>query len=193
MNKKTFKFYIALWGAKAGMILLKIFRRNATFLPGKFALTICPDFMKMLEKPKTIIGVTGTNGKTTVCNMIEDVLADNGYDFIDNKYENWVNLEERYVDSLSNNIYLQKLTVINNNDGDVKLTAESLTKNINLKEIRLVSNNIPTIDLIIVVLPAPLCPMNANISPLFTLKLTSFNACLSLLYVLLTSLISIIF
>ncbi len=84
--KKGFKFYIALWGAKVGTILLKLLRRNATFFPGKFALKVCPDFIKKIDKPKTIIAVTGTNGKTTVCNMIEDVLKDNNHDFIDNKY-----------------------------------------------------------------------------------------------------------
>ncbi len=84
--KKGFKFYIALWGAKAGTIILKLFRRNATFFPGKFALKICPDFIGKIGKPKTIVAVTGTNGKTTVCNMTEDILRDNGYQFIDNKY-----------------------------------------------------------------------------------------------------------
>ncbi len=84
--KKGIKFYIALWGAKAGTVLLKILRRNATFFPGKFALKVCPDFIGKIGKPKTIIAVTGTNGKTTVCNMIEDVLKDNKYVFIDNKY-----------------------------------------------------------------------------------------------------------
>lgn len=84
--KKGIKFYIALWGAKAGTLLLKLLRRNATFFPGKFALKVCPDFIGKIDKPKTIIAVTGTNGKTTVCNMIEDVLKDNNYIFIDNKY-----------------------------------------------------------------------------------------------------------
>ena len=84
--KKGLKFYIALWGAKAGTVLLKLLRRNATFFPGKFALKVCPDFIGKIEKPKTIIAVTGTNGKTTVCNMIEDILKDNNYIFIDNKY-----------------------------------------------------------------------------------------------------------
>ena len=85
MNK-GFSFYVALWGAKAGTILLKLLRRNATFFPGKFALKICPDFIGKIDKPRTIIAVTGTNGKTTVCNMIEDVLKDNNYMFIDNRY-----------------------------------------------------------------------------------------------------------
>ena len=84
--KKGIRFYMALWGAKAGTVLLKLLRRNATFFPGKFALKVCPDFIGKIGKPKTIIAVTGTNGKTTVCNMIEDILKDNNYEFIDNKY-----------------------------------------------------------------------------------------------------------
>ncbi len=84
--KKGFKFYIALWGAKVGTILLKLLRRNATFFPGKFALKICPDFIGKIGKPETIVAVTGTNGKTTVCNMTEDILRDNNIEFIDNKY-----------------------------------------------------------------------------------------------------------
>ena len=84
--KKTFKFYITLWIAKFSSFVLKLLRRNATYFPGKIALQLCPDFMGMLEKPKTIIGVTGTNGKTTTCNMINDILEQNGYDFMNNKY-----------------------------------------------------------------------------------------------------------
>lgn len=84
--KKGIRFYIALWGAKAGTVLLKLLRRNATFFPGKFALKVCPEFIGKIGKPQTIVAVTGTNGKTTVCNMIEDVLKDNNYIFIDNKY-----------------------------------------------------------------------------------------------------------
>ena len=85
-RKKTFKFYITLWIAKFSSFVLKLLRRNATYFPGKIALQLCPDFMGMLEKPKTIIGLTGTNGKTTTCNMINDILEQNGYDFMNNKY-----------------------------------------------------------------------------------------------------------
>lgn len=85
-NKKTIKFYFALWVAKGAALLLKIFKQNGTQLPGKLALKMCPNFLGMLGKPKTIIGVTGTNGKTTVCNMLNDILTQNGYDFVNNKY-----------------------------------------------------------------------------------------------------------
>ena len=82
--KKNLKFYIVLYLAKLSRIALKVIGRDATYFPGKLAVTLCPDFLGRIDKPKTIIGVTGTNGKTTVCNMIEDCLRANGYDFIDN-------------------------------------------------------------------------------------------------------------
>lgn len=82
--KKNIRFYIALYLAKFCKVLLKLIRRDATYFPGKLAITICPDFLGRIDKPKTIIAVTGTNGKTTVCNLIEGCLKKNGYDFIDN-------------------------------------------------------------------------------------------------------------
>lgn len=82
--KKTLKFYTVLYLAKLSRVALKVIGRDATYFPGKLAVTLCPDFLGRIDKPKTIIGVTGTNGKTTVCNMIEDCLKENGYEFIDN-------------------------------------------------------------------------------------------------------------
>lgn len=89
--KKSFKFYIALWGAKLVAGLLKVLRRNASFMPGKVALAICPDFMGRIDKPEKIIAVTGTNGKTTVSNMIIDALEKCGYTTLNNRIGSNVN------------------------------------------------------------------------------------------------------
>lgn len=83
--KRNIRFYFAFYLAKISVIILKVIKRDATQFPGKLAITLCPNFLEQIGKPKTIIAVTGTNGKTTVCNMIEDCLKQNGYDFIDNQ------------------------------------------------------------------------------------------------------------
>ena len=83
--KRNIRFYLAFYLAKISVIVLKMIKRDATQFPGKLAITLCPNFLEQIGKPKTIIAVTGTNGKTTVCNMIEDCLKENGYEFIDNQ------------------------------------------------------------------------------------------------------------
>ena len=68
------RFYIAFYVAKLTRLLLNICRRNGTQVPGKVALVICPDFLKYIAKPEKIIAITGTNGKTTVSNLLDDSL-----------------------------------------------------------------------------------------------------------------------
>ena len=51
---------------------------KGTSLPGKYALKICPDILRRIQKPKTIIAVTGSNGKTSTVEMIAAVLRANG-------------------------------------------------------------------------------------------------------------------
>ena len=69
------RYYFALWAAKLSIIALKITKHNGTNFPGVLALRICPDFLKYIGKPQKIIAVTGTNGKTTVSNMLLDMLT----------------------------------------------------------------------------------------------------------------------
>ncbi|MDR0837103.1 MAG: MurT ligase domain-containing protein [Propionibacteriaceae bacterium] len=68
-------FFIALWVSKAVGLLLRLLGKNATQLPGRIAIIICPTFLTRLRKPAHIIAVTGTNGKTTTANMITDALV----------------------------------------------------------------------------------------------------------------------
>ena len=82
MKKKTLRFQLSLLISNLAMHMQKLLGMNASYFPGKLAIKLCPDFLGQIEKPETIICVTGTNGKTTVCNMILDVLTDHGYDVL---------------------------------------------------------------------------------------------------------------
>jgi lipid II isoglutaminyl synthase (glutamine-hydrolysing) len=79
------RFYFALWAAKAARLALKMLRRNGTNFPGLVALKLCPDFLGRIGKPKRIIAVTGSNGKTTVSNLLSDILTDKGYRVLNNQ------------------------------------------------------------------------------------------------------------
>ena len=74
--KKPIRFYISVLGMK----------RNATNLPGEIMLIFYPDLLKHFDMPENVIAVTGTNGKTTVSNMIGNILKANGYDIINNSF-----------------------------------------------------------------------------------------------------------
>lgn len=83
---KKIQFFIALWAAKASQLLLKLLGRNATYFPGKIAVKLCKDFLACIQPPKTVIAVTGTNGKTTVSNLLTSVLTANGYQVTGNSF-----------------------------------------------------------------------------------------------------------
>lgn len=51
---------------------------KGTSLPGKYALKICPDILARIRKPKLIVAVTGSNGKTSTVEMIASVLKASG-------------------------------------------------------------------------------------------------------------------
>ena len=79
------RFLFALWMAKLSIPALKITRHNGTDFPGSLAVKLCPDFLKYIGRPGTIVAVTGTNGKTTVANMLNDVLTAEGKTVLSNR------------------------------------------------------------------------------------------------------------
>lgn len=81
---KKLRFFLALYIAKASRLAMRLLGRNATHLPGVIAVKICPDFMGQLKLPETVIAVTGTNGKTTVSNLLSNVLTACGYKVTNN-------------------------------------------------------------------------------------------------------------
>ena len=78
------RFYAAMLAAKTIHLGLKILGRNASYLPGKAALMICGDCLRYFQLPETVICVTGTNGKTTVSNLLTSVLRNCGYTVTNN-------------------------------------------------------------------------------------------------------------
>lgn len=92
------RFIIALWAAKSARLLLLLLGRNATLFPGKIAMKICPEFLRLVNKPARVIAVTGTNGKTTVCNMVVDILESSGDKVLNNRLGS--NVEAGVVTSL---------------------------------------------------------------------------------------------
>ena len=80
------KFYAALWAAKLSRPALKLTGHNGTNFPGELALRICPDFLRYVGKPEHVIAVTGTNGKTTVSNLLCDILEMDGKRVLNNRF-----------------------------------------------------------------------------------------------------------
>lgn len=83
--RRTPYFYLVLFIAKLARFMLLKLGRNATNLPGELAIWLCKSFIGRMPKPKKVICITGTNGKTTVCNLVEDVLEKTGADFYCNR------------------------------------------------------------------------------------------------------------
>lgn len=81
---KKIRFLLAMIAGKVLLLLLKLLKRTASYTPGYIALKIYPDFLGALKMPKTVICVTGTNGKTTTSNLLADVLRDCGYTVTNN-------------------------------------------------------------------------------------------------------------
>ncbi len=77
---------------------MKFLRLKGTHFPGQLAKILCPDFLTRIEKPDRIIAVTGTNGKTTVSNMVADLTRVFGLTFAHNAYGS--NIEEGIITTL---------------------------------------------------------------------------------------------
>ena len=89
--QRTYQFYGALWLAKLARRVLLLAGREASNLPGKIALKLCPDFLSLIGRPEIVACVTGTNGKTTTCNLVVDALRHSGVSVTCNVYGSNIN------------------------------------------------------------------------------------------------------
>ena len=72
------RYMFAFLAAKLSVIALKLTHHKGTNYPGKLALKLAPDFLRYAPRPKHIIAVTGTNGKTSTVEMIAAILRAGG-------------------------------------------------------------------------------------------------------------------
>ena len=84
--------YFALMLGKIAIFLLKIINKNGGSLPGKIAIKYCPDILKYFKYPKKTILITGTNGKTSTTNLIDQLFSQTNAKVISNsKGDNIIN------------------------------------------------------------------------------------------------------
>lgn len=80
------KFYIALFASKLLVFINKLKGNRQDDRPGILAHKICDNFLEKIKKPDIVICVTGTNGKTTVSNLVSEMLIKDGRKVI---YNDW--------------------------------------------------------------------------------------------------------
>ncbi len=71
--------------AKFIYFVLRVLGKAGTTLPGKIALKIKKDILKDVSKGVKVVLVTGTNGKTTTCRILEQMLIDSKKSYFSNK------------------------------------------------------------------------------------------------------------
>ena len=79
------RLFLAILLCKLSRALLRLLGRGGTALPGSLALKLCPDVVARLARRLEVVMVTGTNGKTTTCRMIERMLLDAKLDCMANR------------------------------------------------------------------------------------------------------------
>ena len=73
------KFYFVLFISKVYIYFTNIFCKQKNDRIGILAGKLCPDFLSRLTKPKLVIMITGTNGKSTTTSIVANMLKNCGY------------------------------------------------------------------------------------------------------------------
>lgn len=83
--KIPFRAVLAILICKTLRWFCRLLHRGGTAMPGRFAMKICPDLLSLLSGSVSTVAVTGTNGKTTCCRMIEEAFSEAGYIYFANR------------------------------------------------------------------------------------------------------------
>lgn len=71
------RMFLAIIVCKLLRFVGKLVKKGSS-LPGKYALKICPDVLRRVTLPPSVIAVTGSNGKTSTVEMIAAILRAGG-------------------------------------------------------------------------------------------------------------------
>ena len=85
IGRNKVKTFLSILICRITYFFLKITGRGGTTLPGRMALKIKPDILKDVSKNVKIVLVTGTNGKTTSCRILEQMFIDAKKSYFINK------------------------------------------------------------------------------------------------------------
>ena len=124
------KFYIALWASKFYLFLKKCVGKGRSDRAGLLAARICPEILTKISKPKLVIAVTGTNGKSTITHLLYDILK------MDNKrigFNDWnANTRAGHIRCL-----IDSVNIFNKPNKDIAiLECDELTSNLTVPEIK---------------------------------------------------------
>ena len=76
---------LTIWVAKLAGFAIRALGRAGTHTPGLIARKLYPGIIGALRHPERVIAVTGTNGKTTVSNLLTDALEAQGLTVTSNR------------------------------------------------------------------------------------------------------------
>ena len=69
---------LTIWAAKLAALALRVLGRAGTHVPGRIARRLDPRIIAKVAHPERVVVVTGTNGKTTVSNLLAEALEARG-------------------------------------------------------------------------------------------------------------------
>lgn len=81
----SLKVMIAIAACKGVRLAARVLHKGGTAKPGEIALKICPELLSVVSRNVETIVVTGTNGKTTSCRMLEQAFAEAGLECVVNR------------------------------------------------------------------------------------------------------------
>ncbi|MEP6844171.1 MAG: MurT ligase domain-containing protein [Pseudolysinimonas sp.] len=79
------RLLLAIWAAKLAALAIRARGLNGAVMPGRIARRLHPEIIALIAHPPRVVAVTGTNGKTTVSNLLADALEGEGLRVANNR------------------------------------------------------------------------------------------------------------